>query len=440
MDTQKLLEGHVFSRKTLIQSGFFVFVGLLFWLKGGFYALLGFISVIVGLVGFLQYGRLYLREVWKQRNKNNEEEPKKPEEKKKEIKKYTTNATDSVVVESSKYNYIIDNGSNGRQREKSPQASQIFSSHQQMMMPMRMMQPNSGTYLTGFTRFNSSSASQSSPTFDLMAANQILTKLGIETKIEIWSDSLKRFIASKMTQIIEKFDSNSVALQRFEVTKELLNYEKKTQSSLATYRNISLSELIIRHENDAIFASQTDPNLNLLKERKMLEQYINIPNCSDFGYVLSRIRTLASGGHLASFRYDSSNSSSALSSHKATLGPVPTDAEIVFHFFCAMMNHFLPSSHELDVPFFDNFVKKSSINSEEGLSPLGLLIASSSPPHYQVSVQRERWEVQPGQNNVFRAVVLFLYVVKSTRMGHLSGVDLNDDLLSPIFDQLSLLF
>eukprot|EP00742_Colponemidia_sp_Colp-10_P012547 GILJ01014108.1.p1 GENE.GILJ01014108.1~~GILJ01014108.1.p1 ORF type:complete len:667 (+),score=78.94 GILJ01014108.1:56-2056(+) len=133
-------------------------------------------------------------------------------------------------------------------------------------------------------------------------------------------------------------------------------------------------------------------------------------------YVVERLRDLCASGGLAGYQA----SGGSKWRNQAWDSSLPTDAHILSHvFFCFMDSLLLPAQS-----FFQDFV--ISYPREPALRRGSKTVAfhqckpDSQPPHFQIVSEDEIWEVVKGRNNLFHAMCLFLFHIK-TKMGGFCG-------------------
>ncbi|XP_065198558.1 transmembrane protein 209-like [Sycon ciliatum] len=230
------------------------------------------------------------------------------------------------------------------------------------------------------------------------------------------------------------------------------------------------------------------PNLSLVLK------YLDL--CSNQDYLVWRVKELARGTCLSSFRWDGGG--------RVERGDwdssLPTDAAIVFHLFCTYMDSCLPPSPRIPdrrtftlqyvkplsaaiiaketrtgAPMTTAAATKSSTSSPPRKSGgwLGSMLSShlastlkstadrdgdssssaanlahlsdnlhfvqsgERPPHYQLAINGKTVDVGAGRNNLFHSMLYFLYHVKNVERGMLGSVNLplaGLDILSVVAD------
>ncbi|CAM9342453.1 unnamed protein product [Choristocarpus tenellus] len=144
---------------------------------------------------------------------------------------------------------------------------------------------------------------------------------------------------------------------------------------------------------------------------------------SGAGYVLQRLRTLAEDDFLSTFIWDKGGRYGG-----RDWGPqLATDAAVVMHVYVCSSDDLLSKEYPEDRPFSRaHFMETPPVRGEENLRGRFLLMKmGEQPPHFSVVANGEFWEALPGPANVFQAVALFLYSIKTKKSGYLgTGISL----------------
>lgn len=161
-----------------------------------------------------------------------------------------------------------------------------------------------------------------------------------------------------------------------------------------------------------IVASLSQSNV-VFKNRLMLEYYLDIPSSSR-KYVIKRIKELSSSSFMESYKW-----SSGASFEGQKWDPrmqLPNDSQIIIHVFRKWMDLIFPSDslygqnsfsmkHFLDQSMI--YGKKSSLDSN-----LYIVMESAQPPLFSIVHNKKTIRVEPGRNNLFYALCIFIYIVK----------------------------
>ena len=159
--------------------------------------------------------------------------------------------------------------------------------------------------------------------------------------------------------------------------------------------------------------------IEVLKQRMIFEKYIDLPNYSCRGYILQRMRALARTSCLSGY----TSSSGGFYMADTWTPKKPTDAHILSHiFFCLLSNGNNPSFNP-DVNIMNDIVINypTPVPNEE--QPHRVWFYQKNPdsqiePHFDVVSGKEIWQAYNGNDNLFCAVALFLYHVKTKSQGY----------------------
>lgn len=161
------------------------------------------------------------------------------------------------------------------------------------------------------------------------------------------------------------------------------------------------------------------------QERVDIELFLAI-NDVPREYILSRLDALTDGDYLARFRWDGG---ALFKGKEWNPKDLITDSHIVMHFICRFFDDVLPPDPLNGKMSFSkrHFARAGEKGFEERLQG-GVLIfqAKEHPPHYKVAWMGVIKEVFQGRNNMFHAVILFLFMVKTHLKGYLDSIDISN--------------
>ena len=140
---------------------------------------------------------------------------------------------------------------------------------------------------------------------------------------------------------------------------------------------------------------------------------------SDQGYLVSRLRQLASTGAMSQFKWSSGDNTWS--------DRLPSDSEIVIHCLSTYMDTRLLSAVSdtgANLTSFTgrHFVKFGDKLRKEDKDSLAIVQVTKSPPHYVVQLGDQQLDVGAGRNNLIHSLLLFLHTVKVERSGMLGRV------------------
>ncbi|KAL7301211.1 hypothetical protein TKK_0006178 [Trichogramma kaykai] len=148
--------------------------------------------------------------------------------------------------------------------------------------------------------------------------------------------------------------------------------------------------------------------------------------CSNQDYLVNRIKTLAKGGSMSEFKWNSGGSHNG----KEWDTSLPTDTAIVMHLVATYMDTQLeaPLNQPDARPFTSRHIGKSGFDLPRSKGPI-IVNQTINPPHYCLaltgdSTSQEFEDLPRGRNNFFHTFLLFLYTVKTRDHGMLGRVNL----------------
>ncbi|KAH9508145.1 hypothetical protein Btru_054848 [Bulinus truncatus] len=138
-------------------------------------------------------------------------------------------------------------------------------------------------------------------------------------------------------------------------------------------------------------------------------------------YLRNRIRDLSTGS-MSAYTWDRGGSYG-----KPWNEHLPTDAALVMHLFCCYLDSRLPAQPRYpDGKSFtsQHFVKTPDKPSIDRKDNLQIYQSCINPPHFQVVIGSQIYNLSKGRNNMFQAILLFLYHIKVKEGGMLGRVNL----------------
>ena len=156
---------------------------------------------------------------------------------------------------------------------------------------------------------------------------------------------------------------------------------------------------------------------------RVLSMYLSVGDCP-CDYIEKRIRRLAQGQVLSSYQWEDARPSSQLGlSSRFTSQGIP-DAQILIHLFCKYID--LSSSDLGEKSRFQSrfFVRVPDHPLHHKDLDICIFQQSLLPPHFEVVVSKGKkldyWFVAHGSQNVFMAMVLFLFYFNDSTKGSVS--------------------
>ena len=246
-------------------------------------------------------------------------------------------------------------------------------------------------------------------------ALQLYKKEGVAPFMELWSENMRSWLSYCVLKPLTKWFDEVVehmgkdALYQAQLS-QVQSGVQKLQTQQANM--FSVKPTLVGGASAAATAQSQQQQQQHLAQRMKLERLFG-----DFGssreYVVERIRTLAQGAVLQSYNWCAGGKWK----DKEWTTDLPTDAQIVCHLFCTHLD-------ELVVPtdaahLHDAFRSRYLVGKDESAKQPAFAIVQRSvnPPHYNIVVNKEEWNVLRGRNNLFDALCLFIYVVKKDYKG-----------------------
>uniref|UniRef100_A0A6B2L9Q2 Uncharacterized protein n=1 Tax=Arcella intermedia TaxID=1963864 RepID=A0A6B2L9Q2_9EUKA len=214
--------------------------------------------------------------------------------------------------------------------------------------------------------------------------NDLYRKLNIPNKkIEEWSATMKTWLVEAVLKPL-----NALIIQRTELRKKPISSQLAEQSNFVWERSTAYNE----------------------QELSVISKFVQIEN-ADVDFVVERIKKLSENKWLMGY--------------KTEVGENISDTRILLHIFCTWMD--LQMS-QIDIstknPFSKRYFVMTPLKPESSNSKEVIYFVSKNPPHVNLFINGEMWEVPSGSNNLFDALCLFIWHIKETKNGHLQGTSL----------------
>eukprot|EP00124_Ichthyophonus_hoferi_P004751 Ihof_evm1s567 gene=Ihof_evmTU1s567 len=250
--------------------------------------------------------------------------------------------------------------------------------------------------------------------------------VNLEDSMDLWIRNFKKWFSSRVLRAVaQRIEIVDQGIPTFRVGEEL------TESVMANYEKVKQTIKM----NPAGATAQDIMMKELWDERMVLERYIDIPKCKAKKYVLYRLRELANSDDLEMLRWNSGG----FFIGKPWNNQYPTDSQIVYHMFCTFMDIVMPCllphrHNDYDGPCESPFTKYYTHTRDtlamchgQGLHrEICLYFDETHPPRFSVLKQENTKVVedrsvscQPGRENLFQALSLFIYRAKADMHGHL---------------------
>ncbi|CAM9461854.1 unnamed protein product [Scytosiphon promiscuus] len=264
-------------------------------------------------------------------------------------------------------------------------------------------------------------------------AKQLLLRLGIADKADDLTKNVKTYVVHLMQRYLSQFDKVCALLEERGVSGAILRQELHRQPQLRVrgspraFVNLSLHDMASQFGNQPDFwvPGADGQQTSLFREYQALEEALHVTAGSGAAgtgnpfYVLSRLRVLSDDEFMSAFEYAGGGGYPASREWGQDL---PTDAAIIMRLFVCCSDELLPKDWEGDRPFTRQFFvdrapsRQDALPGRRDFDEQDLIL---HPPHFFVVANQDKWETLPGSTNVFQAIALFLYAIKTHKSSYL---------------------
>ncbi|CAM9223175.1 unnamed protein product [Pylaiella littoralis] len=281
-------------------------------------------------------------------------------------------------------------------------------------------------------------------------AKQLLLRLGIAGKTDDFTKNVKTYVVHLMKRYLSQFERVCSLLEERGVSPAILRQEAGRQphfrirSSPRAFVNLSLKDMTtmqFSNQPDFLVQAADGQQTSLFREYQaslsskrgdVLEEALHVTAGSGVAgagnpaYVLSRLKVLCDDEFMSAFEYAAGE---GYPSGREWGPDLPTDAAIVMRLFVCCSDDLLPRGWDDDRPFARQFFVDRDPLREDAL-PGRFFLARNGvlhPPHFFVVANQEKWNTLPGSTNVFQAIALFFYAIKTHKSSYLgTGVSVAD--------------
>eukprot|EP01135_Chromosphaera_perkinsii_P007628 Nk52_evm84s914 gene=Nk52_evmTU84s914 len=276
-------------------------------------------------------------------------------------------------------------------------------------------------------------------------SEEILMKLNIEKYMNKWTENCRIWLSQNILQrLVADIESVDAALSNAGIShlcmKEMFSGAYKlgntSQMDPRLTGNSTLQRTNTVFPGGGMFQQPTNasqmtlseaasrfPNEEIIRKRVVLGQYVEgVQGCStpqQREYVYRRILELAETTCLPGYRWNGGGKFKG----KEWNSDLPTDFQIVIHLFTTYMDLLLPEDTRglKGRPFSSLHYVVSPDSAETGKIDAEVVIFQSEiyPPKVKIVTKEESWEILQGRNNLFHAIILFLFYVKKRMSGHI---------------------
>jgi hypothetical protein len=286
------------------------------------------------------------------------------------------------------------------------------------------------------------------------SANMLFNQLNVSNHIDKWARNMRKYVCSVILQpLITALHRNSrdfrLAAQWVLETQQL-SISEQEKNLLRDSKN--------RADDLANYISAKYPTRAEVIQRKSLHKYllvgklINADNPNTRNYVKNRIAQLVQGSELLlNYHWNSNvsttNSNSSTQQSSQWNSNLPTDAHIIIHCWNCYFEDLVPDYtklHYRDAAVINNpanqnnitmkalsesykkltIVQTRPVNNPYFLLRLDVPVLSS--PAASNQVKTKEFKPEPGKNNIFQCLVLFVYLINRYAEGRIGQLRLTD--------------
>ncbi|XP_028516709.1 transmembrane protein 209, partial [Exaiptasia diaphana] len=228
-------------------------------------------------------------------------------------------------------------------------------------------------------------------------SEELWLRLGVTRgDLDYWTENCRKWLCQTiLVRLVEQIDSVNDVLCKI---------------GCQEYQVGTVSLSVLRHVSQA--KSGQVPFL------QVIIPYLEASNNQE--YLVQRVRELAKGGCMSVYRWNSGGKFRGKDWESNNI----TDSQIVMHMFCTYMDSRLPADPRF--PDGGTFTGLHFLKTPDkpDARKSDLCIYMSRPLHYKVVVEDEVFDLAKGRNNLFHAIIFFLYQVKTKDNGMLGRVNL----------------
>jgi len=257
----------------------------------------------------------------------------------------------------------------------------------------------------------------------------VINELQVESYLDCWTENLRKWLSQKiLTPVVKQIEivdklladnnleflncanasliDNAAALNAALSLKSSNNQANKPVSSFtmgSTGGMFGSQNQIKAQPKNLIDFIQLYGDNPITQERIKLEKCLMIGDYHCRGYIIERIKTLARGGCLAAYRWDSGSDWNGKAWNQERF---PTDAEIILHLFCSYMDFQMPGQGSNNAFTNDYYVSKDGKHSPY-LEHIQIKQVEKYPPRYSFIARGCIWGVYP-----VSIILLNIYYIK----------------------------
>ncbi|ESO02150.1 hypothetical protein HELRODRAFT_188596 [Helobdella robusta] len=254
----------------------------------------------------------------------------------------------------------------------------------------RPAQQTNTSHSTGGTFLNSDSN-----------ADDAWSSLDVSNKLDLWTERLRKYLSGT-------------------ILKKLVDEMASVNSLLA---GAGMEDVQVGGVSITALKQLTTTKTHLLPHLSNILPFLEISSNQE--YVVQRVKELNSGGGLSCFKW---NGGGEMRGGRRWEEILPTDSALLMHCLCCYLDMRLPSHPTFSdgKPFTNQHLIRAS--NKTGVSEMKdgiyFLEGDVHPPHYDVIYNGSLYKIKRGRLNLFHAILLFFYFIKTKEHGTIGRMSL----------------
>jgi hypothetical protein len=283
-------------------------------------------------------------------------------------------------------------------------------------------------------------------------ADNLFRSLRIKQNMTSYVDQLRSWLTTQLIRPIAK----EIEDNRKELVALIQTHLFEAALSLTPQVKQLLQQVQEREEEAFSYIVNQYPNRPESIARKNLLKYITVPCEADISvsrsYVSKRYITLAEGESLSLVNW---NGGGYLEGRRPWNNQFPTDAAVIMHAFLAFMDERVPQfiqNYYLDAPSNSNYANQRRRNTpfivqtrRSPSAPYYMVVTRESDQNPSVNKRDDSnasddywiWRSEPGRNNVYQCIALYLLCCVDYRDGRIGSIDLTSKSMKNILNILA---
>ncbi|XP_015917199.2 transmembrane protein 209 [Parasteatoda tepidariorum] len=234
---------------------------------------------------------------------------------------------------------------------------------------------------------------------EVHCGDNVLNKLKISDRVlTVWCERIRKWICQTiLVKIVQEIDEINNTLTEISLPELQIG-----NVSLLTLNQLAMSK------------SQNLPTLSALLP------YLDIHLNQE--YLVKRLKTLARGGCMGHFKWNSGGSFN----DKSWCEDMPTDSALIMHVLCCYLDAQLPLQPHFPEgkPFSSKYFRKTPEKPILSKDSYYIYQSCVNPPHFKVALYEDIYSLPKGRNNLFCTIAVLLHHIKTKECGMLGRVNL----------------